>query len=415
VRDRTCRVGLAHRAGAVALIGFLSAASLAYAVDQPLDAVRLKVKRSTSRSLVFVSHDPRFLFPVVGGSDDPAFAGATIDVVSASEGMYTLVVPSGSGTPGWTLKDGTRPRIQFKNGHAPFGISFARLVVLKSAKTLKVVLKSHGLALAAPQGSIGIRITTGALRSCALFDAPTIRKDQAGVFSAKDATATTLADCSDFALFGGVPACGISPYPTCGGTCAGDGVCATAAGNTCRCVFPSSPCGDTSPVCNGTCGAGEECAAFALGSPTCGCIPAGTQPCGTPGYPVCGGSCPGGAVCRAIAVHSIPFGDSEECTCANPGPCAHGGYDCGNGFVCNPGPPYYGCIPARCDGSPTYPTCGGSCASGAVCQPLNAPGGNTICLCAVPEPCDASCGGYTCAAGEVCHLDDGPVCGCGAP
>ena len=212
--------------------------------------------------------------------------------------------------------------------------------------------------------------------------------------------------------------CDVSPFPACGGPCPGDGVCTIGYG-ICRCVSPTSPCGETSPVCNGTCAAGEQCAAVGPGPlPGCVCLPDGATPCGSPGAPVCGGACPSGDVCRPF--YMLPsLGGALGCGCAPPGECGQGGLDCRNGFACALIPPLnYICAPIGCGDSPAYPTCSGTCVAGAACQPIRlADYSFTQCVCAIPAPCDASCGGYTCAAGEVCRVQVGPpeTCGCGAP
>src|SRR5262249_5081925 len=53
-------------------------------------------------------------------------------------------------------------------------------------------------------GSVGIRITTGSLRSCARFAGASVRRDQAGLFIAVQTPSSALADCSNESL-GGLP------------------------------------------------------------------------------------------------------------------------------------------------------------------------------------------------------------------
>ena len=87
---------------------------------------------------------------------------------------------------------------------------------------------------------------------------------------------------------------------------------------------PPPACGDTSPTCNGSCPVGEECGAVTgpeAGS-LCGCIPAGSIPCGTvstgsAAAPQCDGACPPGLYCRA--------GGRSFCDCMQPAPpCGQG-------------------------------------------------------------------------------------------
>jgi hypothetical protein len=397
----------------------------ALATDRPIDGQRLVLRQTgATAKLVFVSRDPDFLFPAIGGPDDPSTGspgGATVELFSASEGQASLGVPPDSGTPGWTVVSDP-PYYKFRNRLAPGGISPVRVAVLRDGKTLKIVAKDAGLPLAVAQGAVGIRITTGTLRNCARFAGSTIRKDEPGAFVASRSTPDPLfLDCSDTSMNGEPPACDVTPYPACGsGTCPGDGVCVSGFAGVffCHCVSPSQPCGDTAPMCSGTCPVGEDCFSVGPGPfPGCVCLPEGSTPCGDPGPPVCGGACPSGTTCEPIVELPI-FGGGLGCVCAPPGgQCGSGGVDCPNGYACAAIPLSTGqCVPITCGGP--YPTCGGECVSGAVCQPLKAVVGPDPvleeCLCALPAPCDAACGGYTCASGEVCTWAGG-ACGCEVP
>ena len=406
---------------AALVVSFLVPCASAQTFDRPIDGNKLALKRTgTSAKLVFVSRDPDFLFPAIGSADDPATGspgGAAIELFSLNEGQATINVPPGTGDPGWTVTPAATPRYRFRNLLAPAGISPVRVAVLRQGTLLKLVAKDAGLPLAVPQGAVGIRITMGTLRNCARFAGSTIRKDEAGAFVASHATPDgVLFDCSDASMNGQPPACGVGP---CGvGTCTGDGVCTpTLAG--CQCISPSSPCGETAPACSGTCPAGEECATIGPGPfPGCGCIPVGSTPCGSPGPPTCGGACPSGTTCEPIILPPI-FGGALGCNCAGPGDCGAGGVDCPNGFACALMPPNPSCTPIPCGG--TYPTCGGTCGSGGECQAFKAESppnpALTLCVCAVPAPCDAGCGGYTCGIGEVCTVQTQPStsCSCGSP
>jgi len=398
----------------------LGASAATWAQDRPIDGQRLVLKRTgTSTKLTFVSRDPDFLFPVIGTGDDPSIDGLTVEVFSLGEGEGSLAAPLGVGNPGWTVASAPPLFYRFRNGEAPAGISPLRLALLRQGRTLKIVAKDAGLPLAAPLGAVGIRITTGnTLRNCARFAGPTVRKDEAGAFVGSHATADAIVDCSDASMNGLPPACEVSGSPACGGTCSGDGVC-TATLSGCVCISPSSACGDTAPACSGTCPAGEECAAVGPGPfPGCVCLPTGSTPCGSPGAPVCGGACPSGLSCEPV--RSLPiFGGYLGCECRSPGPCGFGGADCPNGFACAAMNPRASCTPIDCGGNPAYPTCGGSCVSGAACQAVKVgpTSPSTFCLCAIPAPCDVACGsGYACPSGDVCTVDNSSLsCSCGAP
>ena len=406
-----------------ALVRFLTAAIVfslgvsgaAQATDRPIDGQRLVLKKvGTGTKLTFVSRDPDFLFPDIGGADDPGSVGAAVELFSQTEGQASLSMPAGAGNPGWTATPSPTPTHRFRNGDAPGGISAVRVAVLRQGKVLKIVAKSAGLPLAVAQGAIGIRITSGTLRSCTRFAGLAIRKDVPGAFVGANSMGI-LPSCSDGSM-NGTPECGEGGFPFCGGPCPGGDLCVFGSG-VCQCVPPSTPCGDTAPVCGGTCSAGEECVEVGPGFfPSCVCLPVGSTPCGSPGPPVCGGACPSGTDCKPIYPPPTQ-GGSLGCTCAAPGPCGQGGLDCGNGFVCFIFPPQPSCSPIPCGGDHSYPTCGGTCVSGAVCQPFKTDSGFATCLCALPAACDTACGGYTCATGEVCTAQTSPSlsCSCGAP
>jgi hypothetical protein len=388
---------------AAIVIGVTGAA--ASAADRPIAADRLQIKgASTGTTLTFQSRDAGFLFPALGGLDDPVAGGALVELIPATAPGMTWTVPAGAGKPGWTAKAATIPSLRFSNPDAPAGISPVRMVVAKEGKLIKLIAKDPSLLVPGSLDRVAIRITMGSLRNCALFGPGSIRKDAPGVFLAKKAPAPAIVDCSNASL--GVPYCEGSAM--CGGVCSGDGVCTSTRGG-CRCISPSAPCGDTSPTCNGVCGAGEECgSAFDDPNAFCACVPVGTTACGFTGQPTCGGSCTSGEVCRPIF-----GGPSHECGCAPPGVCSQGHFDCPAGFACGFVSGHYGCAAVQCDG--VYPTCGGPCGDGGECQPVRYLGVFTDCVCAVPGPCGAGCGGLTCGAGEVCAVDDATTCGCGAP
>lgn len=332
--------------GLVGLTGLL-AMPPASATDQPIAATRLII-RPSRQTLFFLSRDPAFLFPAIASADEPAAGtpgGAIIDLFSQNQGAVSLTIPAGTGNPGWTVRPGMPASYKFKNPIAPYGISVVRVALLKQNRIIKISAED-GLP-AGPQGAVGVRITTGSLRNCVLFDAATIRRDDAGTFIASDAVAGSLADCSNTSLGGEEPPASCSggdPAPSCGGTCPPGSECSTQDLTTCICISGAQPCGDTAPACNGQCPAGEEC--FSTGGfplPGCDCLPVGSTPCG---QFQCNGTCPAGEECNYFE-RSTPGGSG--CVCGPPGPCdGSGGDDCPPGYHCGfgPFPPnYYFCVP----------------------------------------------------------------------
>jgi hypothetical protein len=193
------------RAGLAILVAMTVAVTDAAAAEQPISATKLMLRHSSSgrEKLTFTSKDPAFLFPALGSADDPSAGGLVVELFAPSSPLgVALAAPAGVGNPGWSSKAGPPPRLQFKNGDAPDALSSFRSIALRAGKTIKLNGKQTGLSVAAPLGSVGIRITTGSLINCAFFAASTVRRDEGGTFLAKDALASALADCSDASLAG---------------------------------------------------------------------------------------------------------------------------------------------------------------------------------------------------------------------
>lgn len=289
----------------------------ALALDQPVAARKLILRRTTSgqEKIAFVTKDETVLIPDVGSTDDPATGtpgGVKIELFSQNEGTSMLIVPNALG---WFVRSRTPITFKFVNKLAPTSISPVSSLLLKKDRAIRLRSASIGLPLTGPQGKVGIRITIGSLRTCALFDEATIRRDDARVFLARDAVAESLADCSNASL-GGPTCLELGDAPTCGGTCPPGSACGTRDLSTCECIAAAQPCGDTYPVCNGQCPAGQECGdtgGFPL--PGCGCVPAASTPCGST-YPTCGGSCPAGLSCFPNSVSLPCCGTFDFCECA---------------------------------------------------------------------------------------------------
>jgi hypothetical protein len=397
---------------AVVLGGSLVTAVLpAAAIDQPIDGKRLVVQRvGATEKLSFSSKDPAFLFPAVGSGDDPGTGtpgGALVEILSSTEPTFAFVIPAGVGTPGWKSTTGATPSHRWKNPSAPGGPSPVKVARLRQGKALMLLSKQAGLALVAPTSRLAIRVTTGSLRNCALFEGSSIRKNEVERFVGVDAPAPSVPDCSDASLLG-LPTCASSGFPTCGGTCPSGETCLPDGfSSVCHCIGPTMPCGQTNPTCNGECPAGEACVSFGFNPPFngCGCIPAGGTPCGTPNAPTCGGACPSGTSCSGV-FPPLALGGGVTCSCMGPGQV------CGNGFAWGGAPAEgfpFACYPILCPG--TYPTCGGACLDGGVCSPFAVDVGPfTGCICAVPATCGSS--GFECPSPEVCHF---PGATCGPP
>jgi hypothetical protein len=334
------------------LIAFLLGGVVpASALDQPLRGYKMSLVRAASgnEKLVFVSRYYYSTVPALGGPDDPATGtpgGATIELFSGSEGSVALAVPPGAGRPGWTVGIG---KARYRNPDTPAGPTPVRLVSMRSQRRIKIIARAAGLPLNVPHGMIGIRVTTGSLRQCALFEGAAIRVDDPGEFLAGETelpSFTFLPNCSDATLTGTLASCTDGTFGTtgCGGACPVGSACGTQDLNTCFCISAAQPCGDTFPVCNGECSSGEECLSgggFPL--PSCVCLPIGSTACS---QFQCGGACPVSQECNYFEL-STP--GASGCGCGPPGPCGFGGDDCPVGFHCagmpgGPGISFF-CVP----------------------------------------------------------------------
>jgi hypothetical protein len=122
-----------------------------------------------------------------------------VEIFSSTDSVgASIVIPGGEGIPGWTFKGGTAPQFKFINQLSPVGPSSVKAVVLKQAKGIKIVGKGAGLALAGPQGAVGVRLTYGSVRVCARFAGANVKRDVAGQFLAVGSA--PLADCSETSL-----------------------------------------------------------------------------------------------------------------------------------------------------------------------------------------------------------------------
>jgi hypothetical protein len=130
---------------------------------------------------------------------------------------------------GWTTGGGGA---KFKNRDAPDGVSPVRVAVLRQGRSIKVVARRTGFALATPLVGVGLRLVSGTLATCSYFHAGTVVTDVPGRFEARGPGAVS-ASCDRVTLSGGVPGGGqynpgLPPFdpgdPT-GGLCGGDLLC----------------------------------------------------------------------------------------------------------------------------------------------------------------------------------------------
>ncbi len=387
----------------------------AWALDRAVVGQKIIIKRTSSgkEKVVVLLKDPTLLFPTIGGADDPSTSGMLLELLPGNgESTAVFIMPSGLGKPGWTTKISKADRYKFVNREAPDGISEVRVALLKEGRLVKIVATRTGLALAAPQLSVGVRITTGSLRNCALFNTPTIQRDEAGLFKARKAPPAV--DCQTATLRGlaSTPVCGdgiITGPEECDGpgTCAvgGDECAAPGAVNECTCCPGPCPVGCGDGIVNGS----EECD----GPNSCSSQPLGLDQCVVSGAPnectCCSDACPfhsGGCCQPSIFIPAVgPCGGvCIPNTCAPP-------FSCGPGAQCLPDESC--CVPAGAGCFLSIFNTGLlSCCPGATCGKPDAIG----LACCLPEggtcASDTECCSDSCGAGGTCApcLANGAAC-----
>ena len=325
---------------AFGLIAPISTASSASAADKLLAETKIVMKQATSgkQKLVLKSKDSSWLFPTQGSDDDPTSGtpgGLTIQMFSPATGWRNVTIPSTPAAPAeWQSKPG---QYKYKNKSANADADGIRAVTLKEGKSIKIVSKSSVLPMDDRLRTVGIRITTGTERNCAVFGHAfsTSVKDEVGKFSARGSDTEIFQDCSDQTITTTID-CGV--IPECVDNCPGGFECgALVFESACRCISSAQPCGDTVPVCNGTCPDGFTCGSTAPGFFTgCGCIPDGAVACGEATMTTCGGECPGTQECSPVHLTISVLPTVSGCACAEPGPCAEDN-GCGSGYQCGPG------------------------------------------------------------------------------
>jgi photosystem II stability/assembly factor-like uncharacterized protein len=158
------------------------------------------VTRDVGSKVMFDTTDTSVLAPLVGSADDPSLAGATVDLFMASVPRATWALPAGVGRPGWKVKPAPALSYVFVNPAAPAGS--VRRLALRVGRHLSLTAVASGDPI--PTGDlaeVGIRITMGSRRLCALFAGEAIRANKPGRFVARGNLLPAV-DCTG-ASFGG--------------------------------------------------------------------------------------------------------------------------------------------------------------------------------------------------------------------
>lgn len=224
----------------------------------PITGAILQLKQSPSgkQKLVFKSKDPSLPFPPIGGLDDPANAGATIELITPGAQPPVYTAPRNVEQPGWTHKAGSVPAHKYKRDKAYAAATKIKGILIKHARGISVQGDAVGIPLDGARGSVAIRITIGDLRACARFADTAVTKDIPRAFVGKKAASTGLADCSAESLTGAPPTCGDGDVNQPGEQC--DGVCpifpdelsCRPPGTANECVCCSDGWPSAAPCCN---------------------------------------------------------------------------------------------------------------------------------------------------------------------
>jgi hypothetical protein len=160
----------------------------------------LAIAVKTTAKIKFLTRDAIPL-PAPRSFDDPSVAGMTVEMFAAGAPVTTLTIPPGVGSPGWRAQSGGPATYRYDNRLTPYGPSPVRTLVLTSGPLLKMLSKSL-LSTTLATGthpSIGIRLTSGSHRVCALFRGDAVRVNKPGHFTAKGTTLPP-GDCTASAL-----------------------------------------------------------------------------------------------------------------------------------------------------------------------------------------------------------------------
>ncbi|HEV7734637.1 MAG TPA: CocE/NonD family hydrolase [Candidatus Binatia bacterium] len=169
------------RAASTVVSMLLLSTAGAHAADRLIPGRSLAMSaRSGRQQLSFTAKSPL----IATNGSDPRTTGAVLAIVVADSGeSATIDLPASR----WTA-NGNGTAYKFKNPDAPAGPSAVKVALLKNG-SLKVKARSTGISLNEPsQSAIGLVLTTGDTRYCALFGG-IIKRNQPGAFVAKNAPA----------------------------------------------------------------------------------------------------------------------------------------------------------------------------------------------------------------------------------
>ena len=166
------------------VLALLVVGTSAGAADQlvPGSRLGLKVDAAHAREKLSFQSKGVFTIPTPGSPDDPSQTGATLTLTNPNTNeSFTFDLPSTH----WTAS-GSGTSYRYRDS-VPVETGAVRIALVAGRK-LKVTGRKVGITLDEPsQGAIGVVLTTGSFRYCALFDDGSVYIDQPGRFSARRA------------------------------------------------------------------------------------------------------------------------------------------------------------------------------------------------------------------------------------
>lgn len=233
---------------AAALAGVLH--GFAAAADHPVDGLQLAWRGSNDKESLNVQlKDAAIPVPAPASPDSPAVTGLTLELFSHATGeVATYRALPGVGQHGWHVRaTPSAVTYGYRNGTATQFGGDIQTVTLRTGAVAKVRSKAFGLTETFAHGAIGVRLSYGSERVCALFDGAAVRRDVPGLFVARNAEAGDLASCDDDVLLGECPPSGCVPEQK---VFCGDGpvtaACSTALTTEAACAQEGG-CWDVTP------------------------------------------------------------------------------------------------------------------------------------------------------------------------
>jgi len=162
--------------------------------DHPIAARKVTISKNFPGELKFVTKDPTFPFPSIGGPDDPRQVGMSVSLVTPA-GVHTTGIAAAPFL--WVATDAVADRYVYTSG----GLFLGYRIAIKVKEGFGITIRlPDPLALEPPIGTLGVRIQFGDTRMCAFFGPLTVRADTTTKFTAVDAPVGSLTDCSDQSL-----------------------------------------------------------------------------------------------------------------------------------------------------------------------------------------------------------------------